>query len=333
MVLFAAYTQMYRKLKLVIIGCHGAGKNDVGNTILGKNIFTWWTKWNKTIVKGKCKTPEGKVTVYRAPGWSENEGLNENLQYQIKTCLRNAAPHALILVIKVTSSFTGIRGQILDNIFDSPDKFWAHTIVLFTCGERLGNGLIEDYIRTSRLDKFIPRSHTWRYIINSDEVGHHRSKMIEVFEDMITEKYSLHFPIESDGGPEEYIAWFKERISQLEKAILTKRKQVESQKKTIKKLKKRLKQKEEELKKKSSACLRCPALQQQIEDLQQQNKHLQQENKILLQALSNQQRESQTKRRDHASNKRGFTQHFKEWMTPHASKTSPIKDIEMSKLD
>lgn len=59
--------------------------------------------------------------------------------------------------------------------------------------------------------------------------------MIEVFEDMITDKYSLHFPTESDGGPEEYIAWFKERISQLEKAMVTKRKQVESQKKTIKK--------------------------------------------------------------------------------------------------
>lgn len=84
------------------------------------------------------------------------------------------------------------------------------------------------------------------------------------------------------------------------------------------------------MKKKSSACLTCPALQQQIEDLQQENKHLQLENKILLQALSNQQRECQTKRQDHASNKRGFTQHFKKWMTPHASKTSPIKDIEMS---
>lgn len=79
---------MFEDLTLVILGPMGAGKNYVGNKIIGKDVFrpTWRAKWNKTSVKEERKFSVGKITVYRTPGWSGDLSTS-TVKDKIKSCV------------------------------------------------------------------------------------------------------------------------------------------------------------------------------------------------------------------------------------------------------
>ncbi|XP_072544864.1 uncharacterized protein [Salminus brasiliensis] len=125
---------LFKELHLVIIGCHGSGKNDIVNAIFRNNVFTFSTSFKKHVEK-KRTVFGTKVTLVRAPGWSGELNLHpkqRELRQEIKDAVSSfeKGPHAIILAIKVNSTLSETTQATLEKLLTT--RFWDHTIIIFT---------------------------------------------------------------------------------------------------------------------------------------------------------------------------------------------------------
>ena len=135
-------------IRLVLLGSAEEGKRSVGNTILGREEFSS----QKTAL---CVTKIGavvgrQVTVINTPGWGREERLAQtpvSVQEQHLQCVFPPGVHALLLVIRADKKFTEAhRAALQDHVELLGENVWNHTMVLFTCGDLLGETTIEEFI-------------------------------------------------------------------------------------------------------------------------------------------------------------------------------------------
>ena len=80
-----------------------------------------------------------------APGWWRNYQLKETpeltkneIEFSVSLC--SPGPHALLMVIRVDSSFTETEKRPVQQHLELlTERVWSHTIVLFTHGDWLGD--------------------------------------------------------------------------------------------------------------------------------------------------------------------------------------------------
>ncbi|XP_040897042.1 GTPase IMAP family member 8-like [Toxotes jaculatrix] len=165
------------EVRVILIGGRWAGKSSSGNTILRQERFecgrtrTAQSEVRHEVVDGR------KLTVVDAPGWRSSLSLKEIPEVDIQRFKLNASkcppgPQVFLLVIPVDSAFSvEHRKTVEEHMKLLGERVWRYTMVLFTCGDILGEKTIEQHIESEghSLKWLIERCRNWYHVFNNKE--------------------------------------------------------------------------------------------------------------------------------------------------------------------
>ncbi|XP_062394002.1 uncharacterized protein LOC134082355 isoform X2 [Sardina pilchardus] len=140
-------------MRMVLLGYRTAGKSSSGNSILGREEFSTSGR-TAECVKREGETAGRRITVVEAPGWWRNYTVEktperDKQEIVLSVSLCPPGPHALLLLIRVSESFTEtFRRAVQEHMELLGERVWSHTIVLFTWGDCLGDTSIEQHIES-----------------------------------------------------------------------------------------------------------------------------------------------------------------------------------------
>ncbi|XP_077078209.1 uncharacterized protein LOC143731290 isoform X2 [Siphateles boraxobius] len=196
--------QHLSELRIVLMGYRKAGKSSAGNTILGREEFD--LKKSARCVKRHGEVADRHITVIEAPGWRWNfpvkfspELLKQEIMLSVSLC--PPGPHAVLLIIRVDYTFKETERKALQEHLDLlSERFWSHTIVLFTGGDSLLDTSIEQHIETEGqdlhwlLDKCGNRFHVLNNHNRSDDTQ--IKELLEKIEETVAQNNGCHFEID-----------------------------------------------------------------------------------------------------------------------------------------
>ncbi|XP_036414451.1 GTPase IMAP family member 8-like [Colossoma macropomum] len=140
------------ELSLVLLGYGEAGKTSTGNSILGTAEFG--SKRTSQCVKSHGEIAGRRLTVVDTPGWwkrlpiEHTPPLNKQEIAQ-SVSLTSSGPLAFLLVLRLDSSFQeDEKRAVKDHLKLFGRRVWDQTVVLFTCGDWLGDRSIELHIES-----------------------------------------------------------------------------------------------------------------------------------------------------------------------------------------
>ncbi|KAG5278502.1 hypothetical protein AALO_G00099690 [Alosa alosa] len=141
------------ELRILLLGWLISGKTSAKDTILGQvdrvnKKRTYQSERTSGEVSGR------QVSVVDTPGWWKYlpakctpEWMKTELQRGLT--LDSKAPHAILLAVPADTTFhEEQRKNIEDNMKMFGEQVWKHTMVLFTCGDRLEDTSIEEHIES-----------------------------------------------------------------------------------------------------------------------------------------------------------------------------------------
>ncbi|XP_076120735.1 uncharacterized protein LOC143101203 isoform X2 [Alosa pseudoharengus] len=177
------------EFRVVLLGYRTSGKSSSGNTILGREEFDLKRR-TAQCVKRQGEVAGRQVTVVEAPGWWRNKNLKDTSELTkqeivLSVSLCPPGPHILLLIIKVDHSFMQdhIR-NIQEHLEFLSERVWSHTMVLFTCGDWLGDTTIEQYIESEEHLRYLVEKCGNRYhVLNNEDIGD-RTQITELMEKM-----------------------------------------------------------------------------------------------------------------------------------------------------
>ncbi|KAL7866771.1 hypothetical protein AOLI_G00145850 [Acnodon oligacanthus] len=147
-----AYVRGLEEVTVVLLGWVMSGKSSAGNTILNRKGFVTEERTTKSI--RSCGDVAGrKMSVLDTPGWWKyfSSKFNERVQATVLEGVSQCKkfPHAVLLALPADTSFKEEQKKIIEeNMAIFGEQIWKHTIVLFTCGDFLGDALIEQHIES-----------------------------------------------------------------------------------------------------------------------------------------------------------------------------------------
>ncbi|XP_070765369.1 GTPase IMAP family member 8-like isoform X1 [Enoplosus armatus] len=165
------------EVRLVLIGGRWAGKSSSGNTILRKERFecgrtrTAQSEVRHEVVEGK------QLTVVDAPGWRSSFSLTEipegdKQRFKLNTSKCPPGPNVFLLIIPIDSAFSAEQRRIVEEHMKLlGDRVWKYTMVLFTCGDFLGEKTIEQHIESEgkALKWLVERCRNRYHVFNNKE--------------------------------------------------------------------------------------------------------------------------------------------------------------------
>ncbi|XP_067093613.1 GTPase IMAP family member 8-like [Osmerus mordax] len=192
------------ELRIVLLGGRYEGKRSSGNTILGREEFDLRTV--AQCVKRQGEVAGRQVTVVNTPGWWRNlpvesttELVKQETVHSVSLC--PPGPHTLLLVIKLGVSFTEEhRRSVEGHLQLLSDIVWSHTIVLFTCGDHLGDTTIEQHIEREGkalqwlVDKCGNRYHVFNNKNRGD--GTQITELLDKMEEMVAGNRGGHYEMD-----------------------------------------------------------------------------------------------------------------------------------------
>ncbi|XP_069555306.1 GTPase IMAP family member 8-like isoform X1 [Brachyistius frenatus] len=165
------------EVRILLIGGRWAGKSSSGNTILGQQRFecgrtrTAESEMRHEVVEGR------KLIVVDAPGWSSSRSLAEipevdkqNFKLNATKCL--PGPNAFLLVIPMDTAFSSEQRRTLEEHMKLlGERVWRYTMVLFTCGDFLGEKTTEQHIESEgeALKWLVDRCRNRYHVFNNKE--------------------------------------------------------------------------------------------------------------------------------------------------------------------
>ncbi|XP_076135254.1 uncharacterized protein LOC143117426 [Alosa pseudoharengus] len=173
-------------MRVVLLGYRTSGKSSSGNTILGREEFD--LKRTAQCVKRQGEVAGRQVTVVEAPGWWKNISLKNTPELTkqeivLSVSLCPPGPHILLLLIQVADSYSqdDIRNT-QEHLEFLSDRVWSHTMVLFTCGDWLGDTTIEQYIESEEHIRYLVEKCGNRYHVLNNENKSDKTQITELME-------------------------------------------------------------------------------------------------------------------------------------------------------
>ncbi|XP_030621818.1 GTPase IMAP family member 8-like [Chanos chanos] len=180
-------THCFSELRMILLGCRYAGKSSSGNTILAGQEFD--LRGTGGCVKRQGEAAGKQITLIEAPGWLRSrpaeltpESDKTEIIHSLSLC--HLGPHSLLLVIQADTSFTEKHRRTVEEHMELlGERVWSHTIVLFTCGDSLGETTIEQHIESEgEALQWIVETCQNRYHVLNNERGDRGFMVAELFE-------------------------------------------------------------------------------------------------------------------------------------------------------
>lgn len=165
------------EIRLVLVGSRWAGKSSSGNTLLQGDRFECGR-----IRTGQPELRHGEVegrtlVVVDAPGWSSSLSLTEipevdKQRFKLNPSKCSPGPHVILLVIPIDTAFSLDKRRTLEEHMKLlGERVWRYTMVLFTCGDYLGEKSIEQHIESEGqpLQWLINKCHNRYHVFNNKD--------------------------------------------------------------------------------------------------------------------------------------------------------------------
>ncbi|CAK6956079.1 uncharacterized protein LOC128361794 [Scomber scombrus] len=180
--------------RLLLIGGRWAGKSSTGNTILTKERFecgrtrTAQCEVRHMVVEGR------KLIVVDAPGWNSSLSLTEipegeKQRFKLNPSKCPPGPNAFLLIIPIDSAFSVEERKIVEEHMKLlGERVWRYTMVLFTCGDFLGEKMIEQHIESEgdALKWLIKRCNNRYHVINNKKTNAPQvTQLLEKIDEMV----------------------------------------------------------------------------------------------------------------------------------------------------
>lgn len=196
----------------MIIGGVKSAKSSAANLILGHKVF----EVGKPRTTVCCAINQGKVhkrklTVVDTPGWYYNYPLEktpemDKLEIRRSVHLCPPGPHAILLTIPIiTAHNMSVHKAVEEHMGLLGEKVWNHTIVLFTCGDWLGDTTIEERIEKEDkhlellIEKCGNRYHVFNCKNNTDRIQ--VTELLKKIGEMTMENNGSHYEPEMEHNP------------------------------------------------------------------------------------------------------------------------------------
>lgn len=208
--------------RIVLLGKIGAGKSDLANRLLGREIF-------KTEERGLCVQRQGenagkKLIVVDTPGWDRvsvqrtPEQIKEKITQSPTLCL--PGPHALLLVLPISANEPPLSSNEIKSASHHVEllsaRAWRHSIALFVCQDEVDKSVIDQYVKGA---KKLTNKCDGRYVIlhRDSEV----TALLQKIEDMLEDNNELFLtPSISyelyEKQQEELKQWCKTRMEEMQ---------------------------------------------------------------------------------------------------------------------
>ncbi|XP_076118579.1 GTPase IMAP family member 9-like [Alosa pseudoharengus] len=122
-------------------------------------------------------------------------------QIELSVSLCPPGPHALLLVIRGDTPFTETeRISVQEHLELLSKRVWSHTIVLFTCGDWLGDTPIEQHIESEgeSLHWLVEKCGNRYHVLNNQTRDDHMqvTQLMEKIEEMVAANSGQHYEME-----------------------------------------------------------------------------------------------------------------------------------------
>ncbi|XP_060753031.1 GTPase IMAP family member 8-like [Tachysurus vachellii] len=195
------------EIRILLTGYQFSGKSSTGNTILAQEAFVTFPKTRMS----KCVKSEGDVqgrdvTVVDTPGrWRihpfeyTTELCKQDLVLSVTQC--PPGPHILLVFVRLDISFTERSKKTIEDHFQLfGENVWRHTMVLFTCGDFLGETTIEQFIETEgkALQWLVQKCNNMYHVFNNNNNDDRSqvSELLEKIDEVVASNGGGHFEMD-----------------------------------------------------------------------------------------------------------------------------------------
>ncbi|KAG7324970.1 hypothetical protein KOW79_011286 [Hemibagrus wyckioides] len=195
------------EVRVLLTGYQFSGKSSTGNTILAQEAFMTFPKRRMS----KCVKSEGDVqgrhvTVVDIPGrWRihpfayTTELCKQDIVLSVTQC--PPGPHIVLVLVRLDTSFTEMNRRTMECHFQLfGENVWRYTMVLFTCGDFLGETTIEQFIESQgkALQWLVKKCNNMYHVFNNNKKDDRSqvSELLEKIDEVVASNGGGHFEMD-----------------------------------------------------------------------------------------------------------------------------------------